>query len=234
MGRSSGPCRVSAPGCFFAHKKREEACASSPCRSIRTPLTRHCRCLKAFPTLTGPQFSAPGLRSRAFYTRVLSRRPPAPRRHQSALASPSASRACTRSACPSVRLAPSLRAVLPALAFRTRPSIGSRRFRSGRPSAVCTASSLWAFRGSRLLASISRARVALSSHPAWYGRHLQRPARVTCSVPLEHSVPRSSTLRCAFRRVGLPAGGFCLTGGSDYSREIGHVKRRFCGVMECC
>lgn len=158
--------------------------------------------------------------------------------------SPTAVPVCTRIAVgflgsrpfrlPSIRLAPSLRAILPALAFRTRPSTGSRRFRSGRPSAVCTASSLWAFRGSRLLASISRARVALSSHPDWYGRYLQRPARVTCSVPLEHSVPRFSTLRCAFRRVGLPAGGFCLTGGSGYSREIGHVKRHFCGVIGCC
>jgi hypothetical protein len=168
-----------------AGKKREEACASSPCRSIGTPLTRHCRCLKAFPTPTGPQHSVPGLRSRAFYARLLYRRPLAHgcfdlhlrcRRFPGLAPFPPVDRSGLRLPDRGIfRLAPSVPDPDPAEAFS-----GSRR------SAVCTASGLQALRGFRLLASISRDRVSLSSHPTWYGRHLQSPARVTCSVPLEH------------------------------------------------
>ena len=48
-------------------------------------------------------------------------------------------------------------------------------FPVSRRSAVCTASRLVAFRGSRLLASISRDRVSLSSHPCWYDRRVAEP-----------------------------------------------------------
>ena len=61
---------VKKPG----HKKREEACASSPCRSIGTPLKGDCRSSKAFPTSPVPQRSAAGIRSRDFYSRLLYRR----------------------------------------------------------------------------------------------------------------------------------------------------------------
>ena len=168
-----------------SYKKREEACASSPCRSIRTPLTRHCRCLQAFPTLTDPQLSDPGQRSRVFYTRLISRRLPAhgcidlhlccrrlPRLAPFQPVGRSGLRLPDRG---SFRLAPSVPDPTSAEAV-----FGSRR------SAVCTASGLRALRGFRLLASISRDRVSLSSHPVWYGRQFQSPARVTCSVPKEH------------------------------------------------
>jgi hypothetical protein len=218
---------------FFGHKKREEACASSPCRSIGSPLTRHCRCLKAFPTPTVPQGSAPGLRSRTFYARLIYRRLSTPRLHQSSLVPPSTSGALARSACPPFRLAPS----------RPGGSSGSRL-----PNLIL----LWpkpfpirsTFRSLHCFRSVGLPRL---SPPGVYlqGSRIpfeslrlvrpasQSPARVTCSVPLEHLVPCSSTLRFAFRRVGLQAGGFCLTGGSDYSSENEGVKSVF-GEFRVC
>ena len=63
-------------------------------------------------------------------------------------------------------------------------------------------------------------RVALLGTAGFYrarpGRHAQ------CHVSIRF--PLSATLHFAFRRVGRPAGGFCLTGGSDYSSKIGIVK----------
>ena len=104
-------------------------------------------------------------------------------------------------------------------------------FPIARLSAAFAASSPWACRGFRLLASISRDRVSLSSRLVGTAGCLQSPAWATCSVPREHSVPLSSTLLNAFRRVGRPAGGFCLTGRSGYPWKFVSVKRVFSWFM---
>ncbi len=171
-----------------------------------------------------PQISAPGLRSRAFYSRLIFRRLPASRLRLLALASPSASQARALSASRAIPACAFLTSGASCLRFPLLTLLRLAPFPVFRRSAVRTVSRLWACRGFHLLASISRDRVSLSSHPAWYGRLLQSPARATCSVPREHSFPLSATLHIAFRRVGRPAGGFCLTGSSGYSSKIETVK----------
>ena len=128
---------------FQRHKKREEACASSPCRSIGTPHWWTADPPWPFQLRPIPQYSASGLRSRDFYSRLISRRLSVFRFHRVAPVSSSVSRTCVPFTSRLFRLAPSK-----LWTFRCRSCFLSVIVRSVnfsdlfRPSSALTGSSL--------------------------------------------------------------------------------------------
>ena len=173
-----------------------------------------------------PQHSAPGLRSRDFYSRLIYRRLPAPALPTCVCLAARfrGSRPFRRPGRSGLRL-PFPRTFHHRSAFRFLPYSSSRCFRSSAfPSSRC-------FQPPGLLrlsppgVYLKGSRLPFESPFLARPGFLQSPVRATCSVPSEHSVPSSATLHIAFRRVGRPAGGFCLTGGSGYTREFYIVKR---------
>ena len=165
-----------------------------------------------FQLRPAPRSSASGFRSRAFYSRLISRRLSVFRFHRVAPVSSSVSETCVPSTFRLFRLTRSelwtfhcrscfLSLIVRSLNFPDLFDLPQRElFPVFRPAEACTS---W-----RLSPGIaSPFRVTLS----WYDRLLQSPVWVTYSVPCEYlSVLRYPPI--AFRRVGRPAGGFRLTG----------------------
>ena len=160
-----------------------------------------------------PQVSALGSGPRDFYSRLISRRLSASRLGSLSLALPSASQACALSASrvvpacafPSLNLPPPKRFPVPTL-------LQLSLFPVFRLPAVFTVFRLWPFEALaswRLSPGIAFPfRVTLF----WYDRLVQRPVRVTCSVPREHSV--SVVLNPPLcLPAGRPSGRWVLSNG---------------------
>jgi len=160
---------------------------------------------RPFQLCPAPQLSAPGLRSRDFYSRLIYRRLSVFRFHRVAPVSSSVSGTCVLSTLRLFRLAP--------FEFRICRCLSSLRPRSSRAWALPTLQTLlqcylflvfstwW---GLRLLASISRDRVSLSSHPSVVRPAFAEPGPGDVFSTTWTLYPLSVTLHCL--STGRPSG----------------------------